>query len=389
MKIKTAFTLLFIALFCTNLTAQDSPIVVAADRADQYLYMLDGKTVAVMANHATTTSSGEHLVDFLHSSGVNLKYIFAPEHGFRGTADAGEYISNGRDESTGVEVISLYGKSKRPSDEIMKGIDVVVFDLQDVGVRYYTYLSSLHYILEAAAQNGKEVIVLDRPNPNGFYTDGPIRDDNHVSFVAIYPVPIVHGMTLGELAKMAQGEGWYKEAQGSKVTVVACEGYSRFSLYELPINPSPNLKDMKSIYLYPSICPFEGTPLSLGRGTDFPFLAYGHPKMNSQSFSFTPRPTAGAKNPPLNGVKCYGVDLREMSDDEILDGGFTLKYIIDAYERTPLGQKFFTNFFDTLLGVSYVREMIIEGKSHEQISAVWQDEVKEFKERRKKYLIYE
>lgn len=363
-------------------------IKVAAELTSSYLPLLEGKRVAVLANHASTTSSGEHLVDLLLGKGVDIKYIFAPEHGFRGTADAGELISNGKDSKTGISVVSLYGKNKRPSDEVLSQIDVILFDLQDVGVRYYTYLSSLHHLLEAASANGKGVIILDRPNPNGFYVDGPIRTAKHNSFVAIYPVPIVHGMTLGELAMMARGEGWFQGSESSDIEVVRCEGYSHGLRYDLPIPPSPNLRDMKSIYLYPSICPFEGTPLSLGRGTDFPFLVYGYPGMEGD-FSFTPRPVTGAMSPPLNGKLCHGVDLRPLGEDEILDEGFTLKYIIDAYNKSNLKDKFFTSFFNTLMGVDYIKEMILEGKSEEEISAKWKQEVAEFKQLRRKYLLYD
>ena len=352
------------------------------------LPLLEGRRVGIMTNH-TGTVGRTHLVDTLRSLGVDIRVVFAPEHGFRGQADAGESVASYRDRKTGIDVVSVYGSTKRPPDSIMQRLDVLLFDIQDVGLRYYTYLSSMHYLMEACAANGKRLIVLDRPNPNGFYVDGPVLEAKHRSFVGMHPIPVVHGMTLGELARMIDGEGWLRDGLRCKLTVIPCRGYTHRSRYRLPTAPSPNLPNMRAVYLYPSLCFFEGTPISLGRGTDFPFQTYGHPKLQGD-FSFTPRSNAGAKNPPLKDKLCHGVDLRTApSDERIWERGVDLGYVIDCYRQLNLGEKFFTPMFDRLTGTDYVRQMILQGAGADRIKARWADDVERFKQTRKPYLLYE
>ena len=363
-------------------------IETGAEQTGRYLPLLEGRRVGIMTNH-TGTVGRTHLVDTLRSLGVDIRVVFAPEHGFRGQADAGESVASYRDRKTGIDVVSVYGSTKRPPDSIMQRLDVLLFDIQDVGLRYYTYLSSMHYLMEACAANGKRLIVLDRPNPNGFYVDGPVLEAKHRSFVGMHPIPVVHGMTLGELARMIDGEGWLRDGLRCKLTVIPCRGYTHRSRYRLPTAPSPNLPNMRAVYLYPSLCFFEGTPVSLGRGTDFPFQAYGHPELQGD-FSFTPRSNAGAKNPPLKDKLCHGVDLRTApSDERIWERGVDLGYVIDCYRQLNLGEKFFTPMFDRLTGTDYVRQMILQGAGADRIKARWADDVERFKQTRKPYLLYE
>ena len=332
----------------------------------------------------------EHIVDLLKRNGFNLVYILSPEHGFRGTADAGEAVNNSIDEKTGIPIISLYNQQGgKPDAKTMQQIDVLVMDIQDVGLRFYTYYITMCRLMDACAEQGKELIILDRPNPNGMYVDGPILDMKHKSGVGWLPIPVVHGMTLGELAQMVNGEKWLPQGRLCKLTVIPCANYTHQSRYELTIAPSPNLPNMKSIYLYPSTCLFEGTVMSLGRGTDKPFQIYGHPQMKDQPFSFTPRSKPGATNPPQKDKLCYGKDLSGLEDETIIQGGLDLTYIIDAYQNLKMGDKFFTSFFEKLIGVDYVRQMIKAGKSAEEIKARWQPDVDKFKEQRKPYLLYE
>jgi len=364
-------------------------IKMGAESPDDYYPLLKGKRVAVMSNN-TGMVGEEHLVDKLKRDGINLTVIFAPEHGFRGTADAGEHISGSTDIKTGVPILSLYdGKDRKPGSESMKLFDVLIIDIQDVGLRFFTYYVTMCHLMDACAEYGKKMIVLDRPNPNGHYVDGPILDMKHKSFVGWLPIPVVHGMTFGELAMMVNGERWLPEGRVCDLAVAKCRNYTHQTLYHLPIAPSPNLPNMKSVYLYPSTCLFEGTVLSLGRGTDFPFQVYGHPDMKGYSFSFTPRSVPGAKNPPLLNQLCYGVDLRNVPDREIWEKGFNLSYIIDAYNNLKIGDKFFTRYFELLVGVDYIRKMIQEGKSADEIKEMWKADVEMFKTQRRKYLLYE
>lgn len=366
----------------------EARVVVGAERTREYYPALEGKRVAVFSNH-TGMVGDRHLVDMLVADGVNVATIFSPEHGFRGDADAGEHVSGSVDPKTGIKISSLYdGKSGRPSNESMRTFDVLLVDIQDVGLRYYTYYISMVKLMDACAEFGRKVIVLDRPNPNGHYIDGPILDMKHKSGVGWLPIPVVHGMTLGELARMVNGEHWLPDNRVCDLTVVPCLNYTHQTHYVLPIPPSPNLPNMRSIYLYPSTCYFEATPVSLGRGTDKPFQVYGHPNMIGYDFSFTPRSVPGAKNPPLLDKKCYGVDLTALSDEEIWAKGINLEYVIDAYRNLNLGDHFFRPFFEKLIGVDYVRKMIKEGKSADEIKAMWSDDVKKFAEQRRPYLLY-
>ena len=365
--------------------AAQSQLRVGAERVEEYVEALRGVRVAVLANH-TSMVGQQHLVDMLCEEGIDLKGIFAPEHGFRGGADAGEHVASGVDEKTGVPIWSLYdGNTHRPSDAIMRQFDVLVVDMQDVGLRFYTYYISMLRMMEASADYGIDVIVLDRPNPNGMYVAGPILDMKYKSGVGALPIPVVHGLTMGEIALMAIGEGWVKEC---KLQIVKCEGYTHQTRYTLPIAPSPNLPTQHAIYLYPSTCLFEGTICSLGRGTDMPFEVYGHPDYRGSEFCFTPRSRAGAKNPPLKDTKCWGVDLRGVDDEQIIQRGFNLEYVIDAYNKVGLGEKFFNRMFELLVGVDYVREMIMAGKSAEEIESMWQTEIEEYSELRRRYLLY-
>lgn len=383
-------TLLILFILCSfNIFSQTEEVSMGAEHHEKYLPSLKGQRVAVMANQ-TSMVKDIHLVDFLINSKVNVVGIFSPEHGFRGTADAGEHVASSIDEKTGIPIWSLYGGTGgKPSAEKMKEFDILVFDLQDVGLRFYTYYASMTRLMDACAEHGKKMIVLDRPNPNGFYVDGPILDMKHKSGVGWLPVPVVHGMTLGELALMINGEGWLPQQRKCELEVVPCGNYTHQTLYELPIAPSPNLPNIHSIYLYPSTCLFEGTAFSLGRGTTFPFEVYGHPDYKDKTFSFTPRSVPGAKNPPLLDKECFGVDLRNVSDELIRENGFDLTYVIDAYNKTNLGEKFFTSFFEKLVGVDYIRHDIMAGKSASEIKESWTCDVLNFKQQRKPYLLYE
>jgi uncharacterized protein YbbC (DUF1343 family) len=313
--------------------------------------------------------------------------IFAPEHGFRGRVEAGHKVANSVDEATGVAILSLYnGNTQRPSDEVMSSFDVLIVDMQDVGLRFYTYYISMIRMIDACADFDRSVIILDRPNPNGHYVDGPILDMKYKSGVGWLPIPVVHGLTMGEIAMMAVGEGWAKSAD---VRVVKCRNYDHSTHYSLPIAPSPNLPTQHSIYLYPSTCLFEGTVVSMGRGTDAPFEVYGHPDMDNRFYSFVPQPNAGSATPPHSGKLCYGVDLRELDDEYIWSEGVDLSYVVDAYRDLEMGDSFFTPMFEKLIGVGWVREMIIEGCSAAEIEARWVADVEEFKELRKRYLLYD
>lgn len=382
--------LLFAVLLPVLLLAQNSAQVKpGGEITDKYLPLIKGKRVAVMANQ-TSMLGDEHLVDFLHRNKYNIVGIFSPEHGFRGTADAGEHVASSVDKKTGIPIWSLYGSGGgKPSSDKMKEFDILLFDLQDVGLRFYTYYASMARLMDACSEHNKKMIVLDRPNPNGFYVDGPILDMKYKSGVGWLPIPVVHGMTLGELALMINGEKWLPQGRTCDITVIPCENYTHQTRYELPIAPSPNLPNIQSIYLYPSTCLFEGTVVSLGRGTSFPFQVYGHPNFKGSDFTFTPRSVPGAKNPPLLNRKCYGFDLRNVSHDYIWENGFDLSYVIDAYKNLKMGDKFFSSFFEKLVGVDYIRHDIIAGKSAQEIKDKWFCEVLRFKQQRRPYLLYE
>ena len=341
--------------------------------------------MALLANH-TSVVGGEHLLDVMLAKGINIVSVVAPEHGFRGTADAGEKVDSSVDSKTGLPIWSLYSsKSRKLTPEQVAQFDAIVVDIQDVGLRFYTYYITMLSVMNSAAEGGKEVVVFDRPNPNGMYVDGPILDMKYKSGVGALPIPVVHGLTMGEIAKMAIGEGWCKAC---KFEVVCCKNYTHQTRYALQIAPSPNLRSMQAIYLYPSTCLFEGTICSLGRGTEFPFEVYGHPDIKDAKFSFTPRSIAGAKYPPLLDKECHGVDLRQMPHEEIISKGFNLEYVIDAYNKLGVGESFFKGFFEKLVGVDYIRKMIVEGCSAAEIRAKWQGDVEQFKSLRQKYLLY-
>ncbi|MDL2322380.1 DUF1343 domain-containing protein [Bacteroidales bacterium OttesenSCG-928-A17] len=379
---------LILCLFPLSVFAQKESVKTGAESFALYYPLLKDKRIAVFTNH-TGLVGNKHLVDFLLEQNLNIKVILAPEHGFRGTSDAGEKVNDEIDKKTGIPVYSLYkNKTGKPGKEIMDQIDLILFDIQDVGLRFYTYYISMYHLMDACADYDKPMILLDRPNPNGFYIDGPILDMKYKSGVGYLPIPVVHGMTLGELAQMINGEKWLPNKKQCKLYVIPCENYTHQTKYHLPVPPSPNLPNMKSVYLYPSVCLFEGTKVSLGRGTSFPFQVYGHPDMKKHTFSFTPKSVPGAKNPPLLNRTCYGVDLRNISDEEIYSKGIDLEYIIDAYRNLDIGAKFFTSFFENLIGVNYVRKMIIAGKSNDEIKGVWAKDVEKFREQRRPYLLY-
>ena len=381
----------FILILLTGsyiVSAQIPPVILGAEQTKAYLPILKNKRVALFSNH-TGMVGNKHTLDILIENNVNVVAIFSPEHGFRGTADAGEHVSSSVDEKTGVPILSLYdGNLGRPSEENIRKFDVLVVDIQDVGLRFYTYYASMVRLMDACAEFNRKMLILDRPNPNGFYVDGPVLDMKYKSGVGWLPIPVVHGMTLGELALMTNGERWLPASRVCDVTVIPCKNYTHQTRYVLPVPPSPNLPDMKSIYLYPSTCYFEATPVSLGRGTDKPFQVYGHPNMKGYDFTFTPRSISGAKNPPQLDRLCYGVDLSGKSDEEIWEKGIDLSYLIDAYRNLNLDDHFFRPFFELLIGNENIRKMIKSGKSADEIKASWQEDVARFREERKPYLVY-
>lgn len=368
--------------------AADAQVTVGAARTADYLPLMQGKRVALLSNH-TGMVGDEHTLDLMLRNGVNVTTIFSPEHGFRGTADAGEHVAGGKDVKTGIPIASLYdGRTRMPAKSVMDNIDVIAVDIQDVGLRFYTYYCTMIDLMNAAARYGKEFIVLDRPNPNGMSVDGPVLDMKYASGVGRLPIPTLHGMTLGELAMMANGEGWLKDGKKVKLSVIPCTGYTHATRYRLPVPPSPNLPDMKAVYMYPSTCYFEATPVSLGRGTNTPFTVYGHPQMKAGDYYFTPNSRPGAKNPPQLGKRCRGRNLRSMSEDDMIAQGVNFEYIIDAYNAMGRPKNFFTSFFELLAGNAKIRQMIESGASAEQIRATWSDDVKAFKAKRKPYLLY-
>jgi len=367
-------------------------IIPAAENVAEYYDMLKSKKVAMVVNQ-TSKIDNKHLVDSLLELKVDIKRIFAPEHGFRGDADAGEVIKDGVDVKTGLPVVSLYGKKKKPSKDDLAGIEVIVFDIQDVGARFYTYISSLHYVMEACAENNIKLIVLDRPNPNAHYVDGPILEKEFSSFVGMHPVPVVYGMTIGEYAQMINGEGWLSEGAKTDLTVIHNRNYTHDSFYELPIKPSPNLPNIQSILLYPSLCFFEGTNMSIGRGTHNQFQVIGHPKYNGGAFMFTPTSMAGAKYPKHENKECQGINLQNLTKSGLFDQKrLDLSYLIEAHKNlSSQGVEFFldNNFFEKLAGTDDLRKQIKQGWTEGKIRDTWTEGLAEFKEVRKKYLIYE
>lgn len=380
------FLLSFLVTSVCTISAKESTIQTGDTRFSKYLPLIKDKRVALFSNH-TGLIGKQHIVDILLRKKQNITLLFSPEHGFRGEADAGEKVSNSIDKATGIPIYSLYGKSEKNLQDISEKFDILLIDIQDVGLRFYTYYVTMYRLMDYCTKHKKPVILLDRPNPNGFYVDGPLLQMKYKSGVGYLPIPVVHGLTLGELALMINGERWLPEGRTCDLTVIPCLNYTHQSRYELPVPPSPNLKTMKAIYLYPSLCYFEATPVSLGRGTAYPFLVFGHPNMKGD-FLFTPKSVAGAKNPPLLHKECKGYDLRQLSDSAIWEKGINLEYLITAYKQLNMGDKFFTPFFEKLIGVSYVRQMIEAGKSADEIKERWQEDVRKFKIQRKPYLLY-
>ena len=388
--LKNTFVLLnlWVATACAS-TQADTPksLKTGAEQTNLYVPNLKGKTIALVVNH-TSMIGKTHLADSLLSLGIKIKTIFAPEHGFRGTADAGEHVANGIDKKTGLPIISLYGNNKKPNGTQLEGIDIVIFDIQDVGVRFYTYTSTMHYVMEACAEQSKKLLILDRPNPNGHYVDGQVLDKKFASFVGLNPVPVVHGCTVGELAQMINGESWLAGNKTCNIQIIKCLGYKHSTSYDPPIAPSPNLPNLQSMLLYPSICFFEGTEVSVGRGTDKQFQVIGSPNPKNGSFTFTPEDKLGAKNPPQKGRLCFG---RDLSQTDARKQGFSLSYVIDLYQKSDSKAIFFSSpsFFDKLAGSDTTRKQIIAGLTETQIRATWQTDLDKYKAIRKKYLLYE
>ncbi|MTG97026.1 MULTISPECIES: exo-beta-N-acetylmuramidase NamZ domain-containing protein [Myroides] len=374
-----------------KLSNEERTIIVGAQNSSLYLDKIKNKKVGILTNQTgvvksdlTSNDYDTSVVDYLLSNGVNITKIYAPEHGFRGTADAGELIKDGKDAQTGLPIISLYGNSKKPSVEQLNNIDVMLFDLQDVGARFYTYISSLHYLMEACAENNIPVIILDRPNPNISIIDGPTLEMENKSFVGMHPIPAMHGMTIGEYGQMINGQKWLKKGIQCDLTVIPVLNYDRTKSYDLPVAPSPNLPNQKAINLYASLCFFEGTNVSSGRGTNLQFQIYGSPYLKNMPYSFTPKPNAGAKDPMNNGKMCYGENLSAIENVDKLE----IKWLLKAYQNSVNKEKFFTNFFIKLAGTNKLKQQITSGKSEQQIRASWQDDLDQFKIMRSPYLIY-
>ena len=361
--------------------------IVGASRMELYLPSLKDKNVAVVANQ-TSIFNNTHLVDTLLTKGIHLKKIFTPEHGFRGTADEGAHINNSIDEKTQLPIISLYGKNKKPTAEQLNDIDIIIFDLQDVGTRFYTYISTMTYVMETAAENNIPIVILDRPNPNGFYIDGPVLEKENASFVGLHQVPVVYGLTIGEYAMMVNGEYWLKDSLQCNLTVIPLGNYNRNNIYKLPVKPSPNLPNWESIYLYPSLCFFEGTVVSVGRGTEMPFQVYGHPQIESE-YSFTPKQAEGRNKPLYCDTECYGKQLQQYATSYKKNPSkLNLSWIIEAYNQLKDKENFFNNFFVKLSGTKELQRQIENGLSEEEIRNSWKEELDKYKEIRAKYLLY-
>ena len=385
-SLKNTFLFWLLCFVCSSSMSQIK-ILPGAFNQDLYIPILNGKKIGVVAHQASLipkNNGTQHLIDFLIEKKINIHCIFAPEHGFRGTADAGEKINDNKDPITGLQIISLYGKNKKPTKEQLNGIEILIFDLQDVGVRFFTYLSTLHYVMEACAENNIPLIVLDRPNPNVHYVDGPVMEEEQTSFLGLHPVPIVYGMTIGEYAQMINGQAWLKNGLTCDLTVIKMINYDRQTKYDLPINPSPNLPNSISVILYPSLCFFEGTNVRVGRGTNIPFQHFGAPYLKS-NYSFTPSSGPGSKYPKHENVRCFGKDLRnENSLSQI-----NLEYLLFAYQNCDDKESFFNTFFDKLAGGKKLKNQIISGMLSSEIRQSWQKDLQEFKQMREFYLLYD
>lgn len=381
------FHFLHLLFFLSLVSCAQSPLP-AADQTTLYFNLLKDKHIGIVANQ-TSRIENVHLVDSLVNAGFNIQKVFAPEHGFRGEAEAGAHINNGFDTKTGLPIISLHGNNKKPSAANLSGIDLVIFDIQDVGARFYTYISTLTYVMEACAENNIPLLILDRPNPNAHYVDGPVLKNEFQSFVGLLPIPVIHGMTLAEMAQMINGEGWLKNQIKCELIIIPVKYYNHQMSYHVPIAPSPNLPNDNAIALYPSLCFFEGTPLSIGRGTYFPFEVIGYPEFTKNYFSFEPRSIAGkSENPKFESQVCYGLDLRSFSKNCHRPNKLNLQYLIDFYSSYPNKEHFFTDFFNLLAGNNRLQEQIKAGKSEAEIRQSWEPELGAFKDKRKKYLLY-
>ena len=373
-----------------NLDSLKTEIILGANRTSEYLPHLKDKKVGLVGNQTSIikTEKGDyiHLVDSLLKHDIQIKKVFAPEHGFRGTADAGEVVKDGIDTKTGLPVVSLYGENKKPSPEVLEDIDMLIFDIQDVGARFYTYISTLHYIMEACAENNIPLLVLDRPNPNGSYIDGPILEKEHKSFVGMHPVPVVHGMTIGEYAEMINGENWLANGVKCDLQIIQMKNYDHSKSYSLPVKPSPNLPNDRSINLYPSLCFFEGTNVNAGRGTTKQFQVFGSPYLEKEyyPYSYTPQPMEGAQYPKHDGKECYGRDLSDHREINSLN----LEWLIEAYNHTASKEEFFNSFFTKLAGTQKLQQQIENGLTTEEIEKSWQDGLQQYSQTRKKYLLY-
>ena len=381
--------LLFVQICgCTQVSKNNGLVKPGAERIGKYLELLNDKRIAIVANQ-TSTIGKTHLVDSLLGLGVNIIKVFGPEHGFRGDAGAGEKIKDNTDIKTGLPVISLYGKHRKPTPDDLKDIDIVVFDIQDVGVRFYTYISTMTYVMEACAENDIEFLVLDRPNPHGSYVDGPVLEPDYSSFVGMHQVPVVHGMTVGEYAQMVNGEGWLENGAKCNLKVIKVQNYTHNSYYKLPIPPSPNLPNMNAIELYPSLCFFEGTIISVGRGTNLPFQVIGHPDFQEGDYSFSPVDISGvAMNPKYEGKVCKGFDLSGYADTIVFEKRLDLRWLIQMYKYFQGKDDFFISFFDKLAGTDKLRKQIIAGLTENEIRENWKPQLEDFKTIRKKYLLY-
>ena len=377
----------FLLLICNYISIAQIKIKTGAENISEYLSLIENKNIGIVANNSSIIFNGKkniHLVDSLILLGVNIKKVFAPEHGFRGNQDAGEKVYDQIDKKTKIEIISLYGKNKKPKSVDLKNIEILIFDLQDVGVRFFTYISTLHYVMEACAENNIKLIILDRPNPNSHYIDGPVLNPINRSFVGMHEVPIVYGMTIGEYAKMINGEGWLNNSIKCKLKVIPLRNYTHKSTYTIPSRPSPNLPNKKAVELYPSLCLLESTVVSVGRGTEMQFQVYGNPKFPESTFRFIPKPNFGAKNPKHNGVLCYGEDLRKIKKLNKIN----LKWLIDSYKKYPDKKSFFLEGFDRISGDSSLKNQIIDGWNDKKIRKTWNEKLEKFKIIRSKYLIY-
>lgn len=388
-KIITWSCIFFPFVSAGQVNSANEKVVTGAMQMGEYLPLLNNQRIAVVAN-PTSVIGKTHLVDSLVALKVNIKKIFAPEHGFRGQEEAGATVSNTKDAKTGVEVISLYGQHNKPTAEDLSGVDLVIFDIQDVGARFYTYISTLQLVMEACAENKKTLLILDRPNPNGFYVDGPVLDKKFSSFVGMNTIPVVYGLTIAEYALMLNGEHWLKDSLQCHLKYVALKNYDHKTYYELPVKPSPNLPNMTAVYLYPSLCMFEGTAVSVGRGTDKPFQVIGCPDFKEGAYTFIPKSIPGvANNPPFLGMVCKGFDLREFGDIYIKNlKQLYLFWLQSMYESSPNKEHFFNDFFDKLAGTDELRKQIIAGKTEPEIRKSWEKDLNHFKEIRKKYLLY-